>query len=115
MPVGTGVKSIIVRGKKTKKNFQFNIPADFRLDMKVVADIVGEKCEFEDPAVIKERYGLTIGGIPPFGKLLGIDTYFDERIGQMGQVAFNCGLLTESIIMQSQDLVKVAEPIERSL
>ena len=115
LPVGTGVKSIIVRGKKTKKNFQFNIPADFRLDMKVVADIVGEKCEFEDPAVIKERYGLTIGGIPPFGKLLGIDTYFDERIGQMGQVAFNCGLLTESIIMQSQDLVKVAEPIERSL
>lgn len=110
MPLGSGIKAIIVRGKKTKKNFQFNIPADMRLDMKIVADIVGEKCEFEAPEVIKERYGLIIGGIPPFGKLLGIDTYFDEKIEALTKVAFNCGLVTESIIMTSSDLIKAAEP-----
>jgi nondiscriminating aspartyl-tRNA synthetase len=78
--------------------------------MKVVSEIVGEKCEFEDPAVIKERYGLTIGGIPPFGKLLGMDTYFDEKIESMQEVGFNCGLLTESIVMKGKDLFKVADP-----
>jgi nondiscriminating aspartyl-tRNA synthetase len=109
-PISAGVKAIIVRGKKTKKNFQFNIPADLRLDMKLVSEIVGEKCEFEDPAVIKERYGLTIGGIPPFGKLLGMDTYFDEKIESMQEVGFNCGLLTESIVMNGKDLFKVADP-----
>ena len=44
--------------------------------MKAVAEMVGEKCEFEDPEVIKERYGLQIGGVPPFGQLLNLETFF---------------------------------------
>ena len=105
-----GVKAIILRGKQTKKNYQFNLPAHLKLDMKQVANIVKEKCEFESPAVITERFGLTIGGVPPFGNLLNIETYFDASILQNTNVAFNCGLLTESIIMLSQDLVTLIEP-----
>ena len=60
-----GVKSILLRGKNSKKNYQFNISSHQKLDMKAVADLVGEKCEFEDPAVILERFGLIIGGVPP--------------------------------------------------
>src|SRR5690606_7881085 len=40
-----GVKSIILRGKSSKKNYQVNIPSHLKLDMKAVADLVGEKCE----------------------------------------------------------------------
>jgi nondiscriminating aspartyl-tRNA synthetase len=105
-----GIKALIVRGKNTKKNFQFNIPAHLKLDMKAVADMVGEKCEFEDPAVIQERFGLTIGGVPPFGNLLNIDNYYDERISEQEKAAFNCGLTTESIIMKSKDLLTLVEP-----
>ncbi len=105
-----GVKALILRGKQSKKNFQFNIPSHLKLDMKSVAEIVGEKCEFEDPAVLLERYGLVVGGIPPFGFLLNLDTYFDEEILQEPRAAFNCGLLTESMIMQSKDLVALVEP-----
>lgn len=104
-----GVKSIIVRGKSSKKNFQFNIPSNLKLDMKACADAVGEKCEFEDPSVIQERYGLTVGGVPPFGNLLNLDNYFDDRILEHKRAAFNCGLPTESIIMQSKDLPSLAE------
>lgn len=105
-----GVKALILRGKNTKKNYQFNIPAHLKLDMKAVAEAVGEKCEFEDPAVIQERFGLQIGGVPPFGNLLNIDNFYDEEIARQERVAFNCGLTTESIIMRSKDLLVLTEP-----
>ncbi len=105
-----GVKAIILRGKNSKKNYQFNIPANLKLDMKSIADAVGEKCEFEDPEVIKERFGVALGGIPPFGTLLNLDTYFDERLLQSDRCAFNCGLVTESIIMKPKDLAALVQP-----
>ena len=105
-----GVKALILRGKNSKKNYQFNIPAHLKLDMKAVAELVGEKCEFEDPAIILERYGLIIGGIPPFGSLLGLDTYFDHYIESKDNIAFNCGLATESIVMKADDLIRIVNP-----
>lgn len=105
-----GVKALILRGKSTKKNYQFNIPAHLKLDMKAVSEIVGEKCEFEDPQVIQERFGLIVGGIPPFGTLLGLETFFDDYIETKDQIAFNCGLSTESIKMKSDDLIKLVNP-----
>lgn len=105
-----GVKSLILRGKTSKKNYQVNIPSHLKLDMKVVAEAVGEKCEFEDPEIIKERFGLTVGGVPPFGQLLNLDTFYDERVPICDRAAFNCGMPTESIIMKSKDLVAIVQP-----
>lgn len=105
-----GVKSLILRGKNSKKNYQFNIPSHLKLDMKAVSEKVGEKCEFEDPHVIKERFGLIIGGVPPFGQLLNLDTFFDEKILSHERSAFNCGLVTESIVMKSKDLAELVQP-----
>jgi len=105
-----GVKALILRGKKSKKNYQFNLPAHLKLDMKRVAEIVQEKCEFESPEVIKERFGLLIGGVPPFGQLLNIETYYDDKIPGSLRAAFNCGLVTESIVMSSKDLMRLVDP-----
>jgi len=105
-----GVKSLILRGKQSKKNFQVNIPADLRVDMKAVAKAVGEKCEFEDKEVIQERFGVEVGAVPPFGPLLNLETYFDEAILEKKQSAFNCALRTESIVMEPADLVKMVDP-----
>lgn len=105
-----GVKSIILRGKSSKKNYQVNIPSHLKLDMKIIAELIGEKCEFEDPEIVKERFGITTGGIPPFGQLLNLDTFFDERIPLSERSAFSCGMLTESIIMKSKDLIALVQP-----
>lgn len=105
-----GVKSLILRGKGSKKNYQFNIPAHKKMDMKAASEIVGEKCEFEDPNVIFERFGLRTGGVPPFGNLLNLDNYFDESLRAEKIAAFNCGLTTESIIMNTNDLFIIADP-----
>lgn len=105
-----GVKALILRGKSSKKNYQVNISSHLKLDMKAVAELIGEKCEFESPEIIKERFGIIIGGVPPFGPLLNVDTFFDEKILKSETSAFNCGLQTESIIMRTEDLVKLVQP-----
>lgn len=105
-----GIKSLILLGKQTKKNYQFNIQSHLKLDMKAVADLTGEKCEFENPEVIKERFGLIIGGVPPFGPLFNLETFFDEKIAQLDIVAFNCGLPMESISMRAKDLITLVQP-----
>ena len=109
-PLEDGVKALILVGKKTKKNYQINIPASLKIDMKAIAEAVGEKCEFEDPAVIKERYGLEIGAVPPFGNLLNLETLFDEQISERNQSVFNCGLRNESILMKPEDLLRIVAP-----
>lgn len=105
-----GIKSLILKGKTTKKNYQFNLPSHLKLDMKSVQELTGEKSEFEDQAVIFERFGLIIGGVPPFGNLMNLETYFDEKIKALKQVAFNCGLRTESVIMDGADLIALVQP-----
>lgn len=105
-----GIKALILRGKQSKKNYQFNISSNKKLDMKKVADLVGEKCEFEDAGVILDRFGLEVGGIPPFGSLFQMDTYYDEGIKEASRAAFNCGLLSESIIMKTPDLIALVQP-----
>ncbi len=37
-----GVKSLILRGKNTKKNYQFNIPSHLKLDMKAASEASGK-------------------------------------------------------------------------
>lgn len=105
-----GIKALILKGKQTKKNYQFNVPSNAKLDMKKVEACVGEKCEFEDPAVILDRFGLVIGGVPPFGPLINVETFFDEQVRTLNKVAFNCGLVTESIVMQGADLIRIVQP-----
>lgn len=105
-----GVKSLILRGKTSKKNYQINIPSHLKLDMKAVAAAVGEKCDFESPENIQERFGLLVGGVPPFGPLMNIETLYDEQVVNKGRVAFNCGMPTESIIMQGKDLIQLVQP-----
>ncbi|MFZ4099500.1 MAG: aspartate--tRNA(Asn) ligase [Chlamydiia bacterium] len=104
------VKALILKGKNTKKNIMVCIPTQRKLDMKVVAEFAGEKCEFEDPKVIEERFGLIVGGVPPFGTLMSLDTFFDQSLLTHQNAVFNCGLTSESIICPMKTLVELVQP-----
>lgn len=106
-----GVKAIILRGKRTGKNIMVCIPADQKLNMDILSSFESEKFEFENPQIIKDKFGLELGSIPPFGNLLGMPTYFSKDIEQKALSAFNDGLTTESIKMQPADLIKLINPI----
>lgn len=106
-----GVKSIIVRGNKTKQNWMFVLFSEDKIDMKQVAKIVGEKCEFEDPALILERYGIQVGGVPPFGHLLGIPTYYEEGLSIFeGEIDCAVALVNEEATIFLPDLLKIVQP-----
>jgi nondiscriminating aspartyl-tRNA synthetase len=106
-----GVKALILRGKTTQNNIMVCIPADQKLDFDLLEKLQGEKFAFEKPEEIKKSYGIEVGGIPPFGNLLGLTTYFSKAVLSEKRAIFNCGLRTKSIEMDSQDLIELAKPI----
>lgn len=110
-PTTAGVKALIMRDKKTGENFMAAIPHDQRLDRKALEARVGCKLEFEKPELILKRYGLEVGGIPPFGQVFGIPTFVDAKVfassTDSAMSSFNVGELTESLICPTSELQKV--------
>jgi nondiscriminating aspartyl-tRNA synthetase len=105
--LGTGVKALILRNKKTGANLMVAIPADKKLNIKAVeakyaVKNPGAKLEFEKPETITERYGLVIGGVPPFGHVFGVETYADKSILDTEVAAFNNAEQTESLLTTSK-------------
>ncbi len=47
--------------------------------------------------------------MPPFGSVLGLQTYADEGLEDV--LNFNIGLLTESLQMKKEDYLKLENPI----
>ncbi|MCA9386862.1 aspartate--tRNA ligase [Candidatus Dojkabacteria bacterium] len=101
-----GVKALILVGKKSGKNFMVTIPGDKKLDTKALKDEIGEEVTFEKPEVILEKFGVRVGGVPPFGIIFDIPTYFDESILNSDEVAFSAGKDSISIYLSSKDLEK---------
>ncbi|CAJ1954711.1 unnamed protein product [Cylindrotheca closterium] len=55
--------------------------------------------------------GLVPGSVPPFGKsILNMELFVDTSIQDNDIIAFNCGSLTDSIIMSTSDYIAVAQP-----
>jgi nondiscriminating aspartyl-tRNA synthetase len=106
-----GVKALILRGKTTQKNIMVCIPADQKLKVAAYEKLEGEKFEFEKPEEIKKVYGIEVGGVPPFGTLLGMPTYFSKDVLNEEKSCFNCGMRTKSIVMKSKELVALVNPI----
>lgn len=105
------VKAIILRNKKTGDNLMVCVPSNQRVDIKAIDAAEGGKFEFEKPEVIKQKFGLEVGSIPPFGNLMGLKTYFAKSVADEKRAAFNCGSLTESVTMYSKDLIELIQPV----
>lgn len=110
-----GLKCLIMRGKKSHTHYLICVLGHQKVDMKALSVLVSENCEFERIEKIKEEFDLDVGGIPPFGSLLGIDAFFDQSIQDCKSVIFSCGPLNESIRMKLEDLLPLLHPQFASL
>lgn len=104
-----GIKALILKGRKSGNNLMVCLPAIDKIDMEKLKQAEGESFEFEKPEVIKEKYGIEVGGVPPFGFLFGLKTYYFESIKNQSESNFNCGTREESITVSTVDLVKVVD------
>lgn len=104
-----GRKALILVGKKTKQNYMVVVPANKNLDKEKIKNEIGEAFEFEKKELLKEKFGIELGGIPPFGNLMGMRVLLDKDVANTERSAFNAGLKTKSIIMKTSDFIEVLD------
>jgi prolyl-tRNA editing enzyme YbaK/EbsC (Cys-tRNA(Pro) deacylase) len=105
-----GIKSLIVRGKKSGKNFLFCLRGDQKVDWKKVGLLLKEPASLEEAQIVEERFQVTIGTLSPFAFLYGLDLFFEESLLECKEVVFSGGRATDSVCMECADLVKLTHP-----
>ncbi len=91
----------------------FVLSAALKLNSVAVKHHFGvKKLRFASPEELYEMTGLTPGSVPPFGRpILPFPLFVDPSITENTKIAFNAGLLTESIILTVADYLRVAKPL----
>lgn len=110
--VRIGGKALLV---KTGDVFRlFVLSAALKLDSdKVRAKFGVKKIRFATREELAELTGLVPGSVPPFGPpILPFELFVDESIRANEKIAFNAGSLTDSIILDTSEYLRVARPLE---
>ncbi|MBN2100795.1 aspartate--tRNA ligase [Candidatus Dojkabacteria bacterium] len=100
----------MVMKKKSGGMVMVCVPADRKVNIKAVKDVVGEPVEMASPEEVEDKLGVKVGAVPPFGKVFGIEMYLDREFWKKDEVVFNAGRRDRSIKMKASDLIKAAEP-----
>jgi len=112
----TGAKAILY--KIETEYFLFVLAAHKKLNtkkIKIYFKTLGKKAKstrFATQQELAELTGLVPGAVPPFGKpILNFDLFVDPSLLKNEQISFNAGSLTNSITLQINDYLKLAQPV----
>lgn len=88
------------------------LPADFQADLGALATALGgKKASLASPSEVTELTDCVFGSIPPFSFHQDLALIADPSLfTRFDEIAFNAGLLDKSIILNTQDYVKIANP-----
>lgn len=115
---GQGAKAMLCRSRQGSGPFVLAVlPGDRRIDFGKVAQALGVKrATFATAEEAVRETGCEIGGIPPFSFSPNITLVVDPiLLESFDEIAFNAGRLDRSIVLDSQDYVRIAQPQLRSL
>ncbi|UAN34782.1 YbaK/prolyl-tRNA synthetase associated domain-containing protein [Enterobacter asburiae] len=109
-----GAKALVckVKGNGVKKHVLAILAADLQADLSQLASHFGGlKASLASPAEVDTLTACVFGAIPPFSfhpdLALVADPLLFERFDE---IAFNAGLLEKSVIMNTQDYLRIARP-----
>ncbi len=105
-----GGKALLI---KTGDVFRlFVLSAAARLDSDAVRRLCAvKKVRFATREELMDLTGLVPGSVPPFGPpFLPFELFVDESVAANERIAFNAGSLTDSIVMDTADYLRVAGP-----
>lgn len=112
--LGQGAKALVckVKGNGVKKHVLAILAADLQADLSQLAShFGGSKASLASPAEVDALTACVFGAIPPFSfhpdLALVADPLLFERFDE---IAFNAGLLEKSVIMDTQDYLRIARP-----
>ena len=110
LDISVGGKAILL---KVGEEFRlFVLSAAKKLDSQKIRDHFGErKLRFATPDELFTLTGLVPGAVPPFGRpIIDLDLFVDGSIAENSVIAFNAGSMTNSIIMESKDYLRIVTP-----
>jgi len=112
--LGQGAKALVckVKGHGVKKHVLAILAADQQADLSQLASHFGGiKASLASPAEVDDLTACVFGAIPPFSfhpqLTLVADPLLFERFDE---IAFNAGLLEKSVIMNTDDYLRIAQP-----
>jgi len=112
--LGQGAKALVckVKGNGVKKHVLAILAADLQADLsRLASHFGGLKASLASPAEVDALTACVFGAIPPFSfhpdLALVADPLLFERFDE---IAFNAGLLEKSVIMDTQDYLRIARP-----
>ncbi|WP_343644769.1 YbaK/prolyl-tRNA synthetase associated domain-containing protein [Enterobacter sp.] len=112
--LGQGAKALVckVKGNGVKKHVLAILAADQQADLsRLASHFGGLKASLASPAEVDTLTACVFGAIPPFSfhpdLTLVADPLLFERFDE---IAFNAGLLEKSVIMDTQDYLRIARP-----
>ena len=108
-PLEQGAKALVCRADG--QPVLLVLPADRRLDTRAFKRAFGVKnLAMVSADDLLALVGLEPGAVPPFGNLMGLPTYVDERLLELPRISFNAGSRETSVIMSPGDYQRLVEP-----
>ncbi len=105
-----GGKALLVKTDDTFRLFVLSAACKFRSSA-IKKHFGCRRVRFASPDELMALTGLVPGSVPPIGRpILPFDLYVDESTAANERIAFNAGSLTDSIIMNVDDYLRIAAP-----
>ena len=101
------VKSLVFRGKKSRKAFLIVASGVNRVNEKKFAERVGEPVEMPDADFVREKTGFAIGGVPPIAHTNPLDTFIDEDLLNYAEIWAAAGTPRAVFKLTPADLRKI--------
>ncbi|SEL42256.1 Ala-tRNA(Pro) deacylase [Kosakonia sacchari] len=112
--LGQGAKALVckIKGNGVKKHVLAILAADLQADLSRLAQHFGGlKASLASPLEVEELTACVFGAIPPFSFHPDLHLVADPVLFQrFDDIAFNAGLLEKSVIMDTQDYLRIAQP-----
>ena len=105
-----GAKALILRSKGSF--ILCVLPGNEKIDLKKLRLILNQKSlSLASREEVKEVSNCVPGEVPPFGNIFNIKTYVDKSLLKNEEIAFNAGMVTRSIVMKTEDYLKIVNPV----
>jgi len=112
--LGQGAKALLckIKGNGVKMPVLAILAADLQADLSRLAQhFGGSKASLASPAEVDALTACVFGAIPPFSFHPDLRLVADPLLFQrFDEIAFNAGLLEKSVIMHTEDYLRIAQP-----
>jgi Ala-tRNA(Pro) deacylase len=112
--LGQGAKALVckVKGNGVKQHILAVLAADQQADLSRLAQHVGGlKASLASPAEVDALTACVFGAIPPFSFHPSLRLIADPLLfTRFDEIAFNAGQLDKSVILNTEDYLRIAQP-----